>query len=69
MIHRKRLGRKVWKEIETPQGYAYLSDAIEGMTDEQVMKIAGGALPYARQVVRILAKYKKGNTQNEPKET
>ena len=69
MSRKHHLGRKLWKEIETPQGFAYLSDAIEGMTDEQVMKIAGGALPYARQVVRILAKYKKGNTQNEPKET
>ena len=62
MSHRNRLGRKLWKEIETPQGFAYISDDIEHATDEQVMRLAGGALPYARKVIRILAKYKKGDT-------
>lgn len=56
-VKRCDLGKRVFREIEAPQGHAFLSDAIEGMSDEQVIPFLRGALREARKVVRILEKY------------
>ncbi len=53
-VNRRGFGYKVWVAVEAAQGHAFVSDAIEEMTDAQALKIARGALKQARKVVRIL---------------
>src|SRR5687767_3359115 len=52
-----KLGRELWKAIETPQGYAYLSDSIENMPDEEVLQLAAGAMEWHRESIRVLKKF------------
>jgi hypothetical protein len=59
----KKLGEKLWKQIETPQGYAYISDALCEMSDELVIEVAEIALTQAEKVVRILKKFLKDNKE------
>lgn len=48
------LGQELWALVEKTQGYAYISDAVEKMSDEEVLRIAEGALVNARFVVLLL---------------
>jgi hypothetical protein len=41
--------------MEGCQGYAFISDAVEGMADEQVLAIAKNALAWERESVKRLA--------------
>jgi hypothetical protein len=51
------LGAGLWREIEAPQGFAFISDSVEDMDDATVRAIAGGAIEHAKEVVAILKKY------------
>lgn len=51
------LGEELWAVIEKAQGYAYISDAVEEMTDGEVLKVAEGALVNARLVVALLGMF------------
>ena len=54
-------GKQLWEEIETPQGYAFISDDCLEWSDERVKGYCAGALMYARKVVRILERASKAD--------
>jgi len=61
------LGKKLWKKIEMPQGYAYLADSLEDMPDEEVIEMAKGALAWHQESARVLRAFLKAHLiQREP---
>ena len=58
------LGQKVWNEIEEPQGYSYLSDAIEELDDQKVLFMLEKSLWKHQECVKILKKWIKKSTIN-----
>lgn len=49
-----KLGKRIWKAVEGPQGYAFISDDIVSASDDEAYAVAKGALHQARIVVRRL---------------
>lgn len=56
------LGRKLWKAIEKPQGYAFIGDDIEDQPDAVVLERAAAALRWERRCARVLADFIKANS-------
>lgn len=51
----KAARQRLFALMEGCQGYAFISDAVEGMADEQVLAIAKNALAWERESVKRLA--------------
>ena len=56
-----KLGKELWKKIETPQGRAFISDGVEGMPDEQVLEVARVALDWQIEGVKVLRAFLKAH--------
>lgn len=54
-----KLGKQLWKQIEKPQGYSYLSDSIETLSDEQVYEMAKAALVWHEESAKVLREFVK----------
>lgn len=54
---KKKLGKELWRRIESAQGYAFISDLIEELPDDKIVPIAKLALINAKKVVRILESF------------
>ena len=52
---KKSLGEKAWARLETPQGYAFISDDIIYTDDANALDRLEGSLQESRKVVRILS--------------
>lgn len=63
------IGEQIWQLIEEPQGYGFVSDAIEDMPDEEAFAIARGALRHTEQAAlrlrQFLTKHKQLQSQVE----
>jgi hypothetical protein len=51
-----KLGEELWKEIETVQGFAFISDDLCLRSDAYILPRLRGALKYQRKGVRIMEK-------------
>lgn len=51
------LGRKLFRAVERNQGYAFISDAVEDMTDDEVLEIARRSLEFEKKCVTILEQF------------
>ena len=51
------LGRKLWRDVEAIQGYAYIADDVEDMPDDAVIRRATGALVQAEKLVKVLRRF------------
>lgn len=51
------LGRKLFSLVERDQGFAYISDGMDGYPDGRVLDFARGALKHAKIVVRKLERF------------
>jgi len=56
------LGKQIWNQIESPQGYAYISDTIEEMSDFSALVEIERAVAWHKQCVKILNKIIKNST-------
>jgi hypothetical protein len=56
---KRTLGNQLFDLIERDQGYAFVSDAIDGLPDDRVLAIARGALKHSEIVVVKLRKFLK----------
>lgn len=54
-----RLGEKLWKRIEGPQGFSFVSSDIVEWEDGRVLEFIQNALPDAKRVVRIMESFDK----------
>lgn len=52
----QKFGTLIWEKIEGAQGYAFISDAIEHMSDEEAKKLAEAHLWHFKRCVVILEK-------------
>jgi hypothetical protein len=68
---RKSLGYKLFRLVEREQGYAFISDAIDGVSDERVLDIARGSLAHTRILVKQLERFIKTHERltTPPQET
>ncbi len=48
------LGRKLWTQIESAQGFAFISDDLCTRSDKYIIPRLRGALKYQRKGVRIM---------------
>lgn len=51
------LGKVLWELIQSPQGYAFISDSVEGMTDREALQIAKAALRWEKTCVNLLTTF------------
>lgn len=51
-----KVGKKLWAEVETPQGFSFVSDDICNWPDEQVVDFVKRNLANVRLVARIFGK-------------
>jgi len=53
------LAKELFKKVESTQGYAFISDAIEGhdLSNDDVLAIATSSLVYTRLTVSILENF------------
>lgn len=51
------LGKRLWAMIQPIQGYAYISDAVEDMTDDEAIQIAMASLERHKQAVSALRQF------------
>lgn len=62
----KELGKALWKAIQSAQGYAFISDSCEDMTDAEVLKLAKAALRWEQKCVNILTEFMEKYGGNNP---
>lgn len=56
-----RLGKKLWKLIEGPEGYAFIADDIIDLDDKEVIRIAENRLDHFKDCVSKLSAFIKKN--------
>lgn len=54
---RSRLADDLFRAVELEQGFAFISDGLDVLSDEDIVAIARGSLYHSRRVVRILEKW------------
>lgn len=54
-----KLGKQLWKAVETAQGRSFVSDDFASLPDEFVIEFCTNQLPQARAVVRAFEKIAK----------
>lgn len=52
-----KLARELFALVEKDQGFAFISDGIEGLSRKQIFDLANGSLKYSRRVVRKLEQF------------
>ena len=62
------LGRELWRQVEEPQGFAFISDLVKEIPDEEVLRIASGALYYTEETAKILRRFLKKYDQRVTRE-
>lgn len=48
------LGKRIWKELEAPQGFAFIGAEVEEMDDDRALRIAMAAVSWHRECVKLL---------------
>jgi hypothetical protein len=49
-----KLGERLWKQIELPQGLGFVSDQVEEWDDEEVARILRIVIPHQRKGLHIM---------------
>lgn len=57
MKNSESLAESLFNTVEAEQGFAFISDGIDGFSDEDVIAIARGSLYHSRRVVRKLEQW------------
>jgi len=60
------LGQKLWRLIEKPQGYAFISDSCTDWSDERVIERAKIALEWEQEAVKVLRRFIKEHDSPSP---
>jgi phage gp16-like protein len=56
------LGAELWAAVEEPQGSAFVSDGVERLADEEVLRIAAAALVHTNRTARRLRDFLRRHT-------
>jgi hypothetical protein len=57
VMARWTLGGKLFRLVEREQGYAFISDGIDGLPDDRVLDIARGSLAHTKVLVKQLERF------------
>lgn len=50
------IGQRLWEELETPQGFSFVSDAMISMSDAEVLNFVRANLGNVRKVARVFSR-------------
>lgn len=56
----KTLGKKLWKELETAQGYSFVSDDMCYWEDERIIEFCLSNMDNVKKVVRVFKEVSRG---------
>jgi hypothetical protein len=52
-----KAGQELWKEIKTPQGHAFISNAVEVMKDKEAIRMAKRSLEWTQETASRLRRF------------